>query len=149
MQQFGQFFINHWDLFAALAIILLMLFGGGISRRLRGYEEVAPLEAVGLMNHKDAVLIDVREDKEFQDGHILGARHIPLGKLSGALAGLENLRGKPIIVGCRSGARSASGCAVLRKNGFEEVYNLKGGMLAWQNANLPVNRESKGKKGKK
>jgi rhodanese-related sulfurtransferase len=91
-----------------------------------------------MINHQDAVLIDVREDGEFAEGHILNAIHIPLGALSANLNRLEKYRNAPIIVGCRSGNRSAHACRLLKKKGFENVYNLHGGILAWQNANLPV-----------
>ena len=148
MPKLLEFVINHWDLFLALTIILLMMFSGGLGSRLRGYKQISPLDAVQLLNHDDAVLIDVREDSEFKDGHIIDARHIPLGKLSDRLSELEPFREKPVVVNCRSGHRSASACAKLRQNGFNTVYNLKGGIMAWQSAGLPLQKPSKGKKRK-
>lgn len=148
MSQFLEFASNHWDLFLALAIILFMMFSGGLGGRLRGYKEVGPTESVQILNHDGAVMLDVREDGEYQSGHILESLHIPLGKLNERLAELENFRQKPIIVSCRSGHRSASACAKLRKNGFENVYNLKGGVMAWQNAGLPLQKPGKKKKRK-
>ena len=148
MPKLLEFVINHWDLFLALAIILAMMFSGGLGSRLRGYKQITALEAVQLLNHDDAVLVDVREDSEFNDGHIIDARHIPLGRLGERLDELEAFRDKPIVVNCRSGHRSASACARLRKNGFNSVYNLKGGIMAWQSAGLPLQKPSKGKKRK-
>jgi rhodanese-related sulfurtransferase len=148
MPQLLEFAINHWDLFLALAIILLMMFGGGLGGRLRGYKQIEPLEAVQLLNHEAPVLLDVREDSEYKDGHIIDTLHIPLGKLDGRLDELEKYREKPIIVSCRSGHRSSHACAKLRKKGFETVYNLKGGVMAWQNAGLPLQKPTKGKKRK-
>jgi rhodanese-related sulfurtransferase len=148
MSQFIEFATNHWDLFLALAIILFMMFSGGLGGRLRGYKEIGPAESVQILNHEDAVLLDVREDSEYKDGHVLDSLHIPLGKLSERMGELEKFREKPIIVGCRSGHRSASACGKLRKSGFENVYNLKGGMMAWQNAGLPVQTQTKKKKRK-
>ena len=148
MPQLFEFVTNHWDLFLALAIILFMMFSGGLSSRLRGFSQVEPLEAVQLLNHNDPVLLDVREDSEFKDGHIINALHIPLGKLDSQMAELEKFREKPIIVSCRSGHRSSHACAKLRKNGFETVYNLKGGVMAWQSAGLPLQKPTKGKKRK-
>lgn len=145
MEQYLEFVTNHWDLFLALAIILAMLMGGSLGSRLRGFSQVEASEAVGLINHQDAVVLDVREDKEFDDGHILDSVHIPLGKLGGRLDELANLREKSIIVSCRSGHRSATACAKLRKEGFETVYNLKGGVLAWQNAGLPLQKKKRTK----
>lgn len=148
MSQYIEFAIRHWDLFVALAIILFMMFSGGLTSRLRGFTEIGPAEAVQLINHDGAALLDVREDKEFQEGHILDAIHIPLGKLSGRLGELEELKTKPLVIGCRSGHRSATACAQLRKNGFETVYNLKGGVMAWQSAGLPLQKPGKKKKRK-
>lgn len=149
MQQFFEFATRHWDLFAALLIILVMMFGGGFMRRLRGYQEADALSAVQLMNHDNALLVDVREDSEFREGHILDARHIPLGSLRKRLGELENYKEKPIIVCCRSGQRSASACGLLRKEGYQNVTNLKGGVMAWQNAGLPLIKGTESKKRKK
>jgi len=148
MQRFGEFFINHWDLFLALAVILAMLIGGPIMRRIRGYKEVEPLDAVQLINHQDALLVDVREDSEYRDGHVQDSLHVPLSRFASELGKLENHKEKTIIVGCRSGHRSAKACGILRQNGFESVYNLKGGVMAWQSAGMPLTRGSAKKSGK-
>jgi rhodanese-related sulfurtransferase len=148
MSQLLEFAVNHWDLFLALAIILFMMFSGGLGGRLRGYQQIEPLAAVQMLNHDEPVLLDVREDSEFKDGHIIDALHIPLGKIDSRMEELEKFREKPIIVSCRSGHRSANACAKLRKHGFETVYNLKGGVMAWQSAGLPLQKPTKGKKRK-
>jgi len=148
MSQLLEFAIKHWDLFLALAIILFMMFSGGLGSRIRGFKQIDPSEAVQLLNHEDSVMLDVREDSEYKDGHIIDAVHIPLGKLDQRIAELEKFREKSIIVSCRSGHRSSNACAKLRKDGFETVYNLKGGVMAWQSAGLPLQKPTKGKKRK-
>lgn len=149
MPQYLEFVINHWDLFAALLIILLMMFGGPLFGRLRGYKTLEPMEAVQTINHEGAVVLDVREMREIADGMIIDAIHIPLGALGKRIGELDKFKGQPVVVGCRSGHRSGMACAQLKKHGFENVYNLKGGMLAWHNAGLPLTRETrKGKKKK-
>ncbi|MFA5626343.1 MAG: rhodanese-like domain-containing protein [Thiohalomonadaceae bacterium] len=148
MQQFSEFFINHWDLFLALFATLAMLAYSSFSDRLRGYRNVLPQEAVQLINHQDALLLDVREDSEYSSGHILDSIHIPLGKLRSRFHELAAYKDRAVVIGCRSGHRSGSACAMLRKQGFEKVYNLRGGILAWENANLPVIRGGKRKKKK-
>lgn len=145
MPQLIEFAIKHWDLFLALAIILVMLYGGPIGRRIRGYQETDASGAVRLMNHMEAVLVDVRELKEYQEGHISDSLHIPLSRFDTEAGTLEKFREKPMIVTCRSGHRSAIACGKLRKQGFETVYNLKGGMLAWQDAGLPLSKAGKKK----
>ena len=129
-----------------LMLIAVALLSGGmlvwplIGRRVSGVKEVETLEATQLINHRDAVILDVREDKEFSTGHLPNAKHIPLGQLVARLKDVEKFKNKPIVVNCRSGARSATACGILRKNGFEEVYNLKGGINAWLQANMPVEK---------
>lgn len=130
---------NIWLILLA-AMSGFMLIMPNLGAILRGIKEVGVLEATQMINHRDAVVVDVREDKEWATGHIPHARHIPLGQLSGRLKELEKFKKKPIVVGCRSGHRSASACATLKKNGFEEVYNLKGGIIAWEQAMMPVEK---------
>ena len=149
MDRLFEFSVNHWDLVVALIIILMMMFGGDVMRRIRGFHEVVATDAVTLMNRQNAIYVDVREDKEYSDGHLLDSIHIPLGQLTDRIAELSEYKQQPIIVGCRSGNRSAMGCARLRKQGFEQVYNLKGGILAWQSANLPLESGTKSKKKRK
>jgi len=149
MDRLLEFSINHWDLVLALIIILAMTFGGGIMRRIRGFKEVTAVDAVTLLNREHGVYVDVREDKEYAEGHIIDSIHIPLGQLTERVSELDAYKQQPVIVGCRSGSRSAMGCARLRKAGFEQVYNLKGGILAWQNANLPLEQVGKRKKKRK
>lgn len=146
MQQFGEFFLNHWDLFLALFVILGMLVYTSFNARLRGYQDVPPLEAVQLINHEDAVVVDVREDSEYSAGHVQDSIHIPLGKLNERMAELDAYKSRAVVVGCRSGHRSARACTMLRKQGFEKVYNLRGGILAWESASLPVSKGGKRKK---
>lgn len=140
MEQFLEFFNNHVILsaafFAILVLLLIDVFGAG----MQGFKSASPSEATQLINREDAVVLDVREDNDFQSGHIVNSIHIPLGFLKERVADLEKHKSKPIIVGCRSGSRSASACKTLKKEGFESVYNLKGGMMAWQHANLPLTK---------
>jgi rhodanese-related sulfurtransferase len=150
MSQYYEFATNHWDLFIALPIIIAMLLHNLFGARLRGYQQVEATDAVRIINHDEALVLDVREEKEFVEGHILDSLHIPLGKLGERLSELANAREKSIIVSCRSGHRSATACARLRKEGFTTVYNLRGGVLAWQKAGLPLQKPqpAKGKKRK-
>ena len=103
-----------------------------------GSERVNPMEAVRLINHESAIVLDVRTDSEIEDGRILNAIHIPQQSLANQIKKVEKYRSKPVIAVCRSGNRSSSACATLRKHGFERVYNLAGGVLGWQSAGLPL-----------
>lgn len=130
---------NIWLILLA-AMSGFMLFGGGLLGRLSGIKQVSPQEAVMLFNHQDAVVLDVREQSEWSDGHIAQARHIPLGKLKDRLKELEKYKDRPIVAVCRSGNRSGHACGQLKKAGFENVHNLTGGMQAWEQAGLPKDR---------
>ena len=85
-------------------------------------------------------LVDVREPHEFSGdlGHVAGAELVPLGTIAEAAAGWD--RRAPILLICRSGGRSGRAAAALAGAGFAELYNLSGGMLAWNDAGLPVSR---------
>ena len=138
--QLIEFITNHPMLVFALVAILAMLIGGELRQRLSGVSEIGPVEATRMLNHDNAVMIDMREDKDYREGHIINAIHAPASKLENYTGKLEKYRDQPLIVYCRSGQRSTAVCSKLRKQGFESVYNLKGGVLAWQKAELPLNR---------
>jgi len=118
----------------------LMLLWSFYGNRMRGIKDVDVVEALGLINHKNALVLDVREESEFKSGHILNAKSIPLGKLAERLDELKRNREQPIVVVCRSGQRSASACAALGKQGFAQAYNLSGGVMGWQKSNLPLEK---------
>ncbi len=132
---------NIW-LILLIAVSGFMLFGGsGLIGKVSGVKQIGPQEAVLLFNHDDALVLDVREQSEWADGHISRAKHIPLGQLKTKLAELEKFKDKPIVIVCRSGNRSNTACSVLKKSGFENLHNLTGGMIAWDQAGLPRERK--------
>jgi rhodanese-related sulfurtransferase len=141
ISQLTEFISNHPFLILAALALLAMLIGGEIRRRLSGVKDVGPGEATRLLNHENAIMVDMRSDRDFRDGHIVNALHVP-AENNDMPARLEKYRDRPLIVYCRSGNQSLTVCGKLRKQGFEKVYNLKGGVLGWQQADLPV---SKGK----
>lgn len=138
--QLSAFVAHHWQLVAALVAILALLVGTELQRIFRGFKDIGPTEVTQLLNHKDALLLDVRDEKEYRERHIGTAVHIPLASLAGRVSELEKYKSRPVVAYCRSGQRSARAGALLRKQGFE-VYNLGGGIMAWQNANLPTTRK--------
>ncbi len=126
--------------------IMIALFSGGmliwsfIGNRVRGIRDADAVAALQLINHKNALVLDVREDSEYKAGHLLNAKLIPLGKLKERAGELEKYKAQPIVVVCRSGQRSGMACGILGKLGFSEVYNLSGGVTAWQKQNLPLTK---------
>ena len=88
------------------------------------------------------ILLDVREEEEYSDelGHIHGSRLIPLKQVPAKAVELGELKNSEVVVICRAGVRSSTAAAILTGLGFEHVSNLKGGMLAWNELGLPVER---------
>jgi len=138
MAHLGEFVVNHWLLVTALIVILLLLAVEAAKRRVLGFKEIQPQEAVRLINHEDALMVDVRDDEEYRAGHVLNALLIPYGLMEERLQELEPYKLRPLIVYCRTGQRAARACALLQKHGFARLYKLSGGILAWRGAELPV-----------
>lgn len=139
--QLLEFIGHHPLLFVAFFGVLALLIVTELRSRLSGVRQVGPGEATQLSNREDAVFLDIRDDGEYRNGYIPGAIHIPLKQLPERAAELDKYRDRPLIAYCRSGNRSHGAAGILRKRGFEKVYNLGGGILAWQNANLPMRRQ--------
>ena len=111
-----------------------------VGRLMRPGQEIGPAEAVQLINRRDAVVLDVRDAAEYKSGHITNARNVPEGELEARAKELEKVKARPIIVSCGRGNRSATIAARLRKLGFAEVFSLRGGLAAWQQANMPLEK---------
>ena len=135
-----QFIQNNFLLVGLALVSATMLLWPLVNRLLGGAKQLDTLEAVQKINHQDALVIDVREPAEVAQGKIARAKSIPLGELRNRIGELEKHKTKPIIMVCRSGSRSAGACGILSKQGFTEVYNLAGGMIAWQQSNLPTEK---------
>jgi len=133
----GDFILNNLALVALFLASGVMLFWPEILKLAGGGgAEIGTLEATRLMNQGSLVL-DVRDEKEFAAGHLPKARHIPLGGLAGRLGEIGKFKDKPVIV---TGARAGAACRLLRASGFNNVFQLKGGIAAWQQASLPVEK---------
>lgn len=134
-----------WVLLAIAAATFLVV---DTIRNLSSKSLISPLEATLKINRDDAVVIDVREQGEYAQGHMPNARHIPLGELDRRIPELEKLKPAPIILCCATGSRSRTAIAKLQKAGFENIFNLRGGLLEWEKAGNPLTtgRKPKGKK---
>lgn len=104
-----------------------------------GFWEATPATARG--NLEGYRVIDVRQPEEYvgQLGHIDGAELVPLGGLLDACEGWD--RGQPLLMVCRSGARSHRACLALQDEGFQHLTNLVGGMIAWNQSGYEVSRD--------
>ena len=123
------------SLVVSLAVALgLSLCGCGATM-----ENVSPRQAMALID--DGVyLLDVRTPPEYAAGHIAGAALIPVQELEARVSELADHKGKPVLVYCRSGRRSAIAVKILRRAGFGELFDLERGLIAWKRENLPLTR---------
>lgn len=136
MNSDSDFLLNNWILIVLWFFILYLL----IKSFVKDKWERSPQQVIQLMNRDDALLLDVRESNELSEGYIEGSKHIPSGETKKRLNEVEKFKQKPLVVVCRSGHRSAGVLSTLRRSGFEQVYILRGGILAWQNDKLPLSK---------
>jgi len=137
-------FINHHTWLVSAFIVLLIFFLGleFRTRRMRA-SQVSPSAAVQLINHSDALVIDIREQAVFEQGHIINAVNMAGPTLDIDSPRLQKYRDKPLIVVCQTGHTALAQATRLREKGWGQVSVLSGGMAAWIEGNLPV---QKGKK---
>ena len=133
-----KFIVDNWMLIALALVSGTMLLVPMLQGAASGGLE--PSAAVNLMNREKAVVIDVCDAAEFAAGHVASAKNIPLSDLESKLAGVVKNKTLPVILVCKSGARSSRAVAIAKKMGFENAQSLSGGLTAWRNANLPVEK---------
>ncbi len=130
----------------------MMLFGGALAsgvmllwpllvKPFRSGKELGPFEAVQLINRNDAMVIDLRDTGEYESGHIAGARHLPERQLVERLPELEKFKDRPLLVTCRSGMRASAAVHVMRRKGFDQAVSLRGGIAAWEQAGMPLQKK--------
>lgn len=130
----------HWAALAAATSAILLF---DLIRNRDGEANLSPVDATLKINRDDALVLDIRTQDEFSKGHIVGARHVPVADLERRLPDLDKYKTKPVIVCCQSGVRSATVLTTLRKAGFEQVFNLRGGLQEWERAGQPLSRARK------
>jgi rhodanese-related sulfurtransferase len=136
-----QFVQNNW------ALILVMILSGGmllwplVQKRLGPMREIGVIQATQLINRQNAVMLDVRETKDYQGGRVPNALHIPLSELASRGSELGKYTGRPVIAYCDRGNLSRSAASALLKLGFSDVHTLRGGVRAWSEAGLPLHKD--------
>ena len=134
-----KFLIDNWMLIAiALAsggMLVWPLIAGGMNAGA-----LSASGAVQLMNREKAVVVDVSEAGVFAAGHVVGAKNVPLGQLEEKLAAAVKNKALPVILVCATGARANRAVAVAKKLGYEQAQALGGGLKAWKEANLPLEK---------
>ena len=134
------FLIENWFLVVAAVVSGAMLLWPLLTSGTQG-AAVSPAEAVQLVNREKGVLIDVSEPEEYAKGHAFGSRNIPFGQVEGQKS-LPTNKALPLVVVCPTGARAGRAAGMLRKLGYEKAQVLAGGLKAWREANLPVEKSA-------
>jgi rhodanese-related sulfurtransferase len=127
-------------------LLLAVAFASGAmilwpyARRGVGGPFASPAEATLLINRQDALLLDVRDAAAFGAGHVINAKNIPLAQLEARAGDLAKFKDKPVICHCENGSQAGAALAVLKKQGFNNLFNLRGGYAAWKQAGLPTEK---------
>jgi len=129
------FVLQNIFIIAVAVVSGAMLMWPGFSRA-RGVNGVDTTGATQLVNHEQAVFVDIRPPVEYEKGHIAQARNVPVDDIETRASSLP--KNKPLIVVCNNGRTAARAAAQFKAKGFEKVHTLNGGLIAWQQAGLPV-----------
>lgn len=143
MERIPEFVANHPLMFAALAATIVMIAIAEYQRARRVATPVSPSRATRLSNSDDAVFIDARAKKDYEQGHLPGARHVPAREVEQYLKQLEKLRERPLVLYDDGGMDAERAAKVLARNGFQQLYALQGGMPAWRKAELPLETQAR------
>lgn len=141
MEKLPEFIANHLFLVTLLiaisSLLLWNIFAGSI-----GVTQVAPAEVTRLINHENAQVLDLRSAEEFEKGHIINSVNLAVSTLEEKQKELEKYRDKTVILCCNQGQESVRVARILKMKGLEKLFCLKGGISAWQNANLPLTKST-------
>ena len=133
--------VNHW-LVAATAVVLVLVLVFEFRARAEGFASLTPQDVIRLMN-RGAVVIDLRPAEQYAAGHLSGARRMDGDQILKAADTLKKYKQKALIVYDESGSLSGSAARQLKTQGFEQAFNLRGGVTAWRADNLPLEKGSK------
>lgn len=140
LERLPEFIGNHPVLSLAFIGLTVALIALEVGRFTRGYKAIGPAQLTGLINRENALVIDVSGAADFEKGHILGSKHVPMSQFDPENKTLAKAKELPIAVVCRTGMVSAGAAKRLVKAGFKQVSWLDGGIAAWQQADLPLSK---------
>lgn len=140
MIQIQQFVVAQWQLVLIFVLSGVMILWPIFQRRMSGAVDISVNELTRMINDGKAVIVDVREPKEFVDGKVPGAKHVPLSQLKERLADLDRNKEQPVIVYDARGPRAHSAASTLARAGFKQLHSLQGGFKAWKDAGMPLEK---------
>ncbi len=139
MALFLEFLAQEWILVLALLVVAAML---AWHEARKAGPSVTPQQAINLINGEQGVFVDLRDNADFRQGHIIDTLHIPSAKLAERMAELVKYKEKPVVLVCKMGQQSGAASKQLKAAGFSRVYKMTGGMMEWSNLQLPVTSKS-------
>jgi rhodanese-related sulfurtransferase len=143
MQRIVEYTTNHPLLVAAAVAVAIATAVIELRQRARGTAMVSSNDVVQLTNRGGALLLDIRDQAQFESGHIIDSRHIPAAELATRADTLKKFKEKPVVVYCDNGFSSAAAARTLRGLGFTKVATLRGGLQSWKQDNLPLVKGAK------
>lgn len=138
MDQIIEFSTNHWPMVVSFVVLLALAIN--LEFKKSG-AALSTHQMTAKINSEDALVIDVREAKDFKAGHIVDSINVPLIKIDSEIKNLEKYKSRVLIVVCQLGQHSGQAVRKLESAGFEKVSRLSGGISAWRAENLPVIRD--------
>jgi len=137
MDRLLEFVVSHPFLVALAIAMLVVTLAYEVRTQAGSFAAVSPMEAVRLVN-QGAILVDVRSGVDFKAGHIGNARNVPGSEIASGAESLARFKEKTLIMCCDTGMTSGSAARQLTRLGFKQVFNLRGGLSAWRQDNLPL-----------
>ncbi len=137
IDQLFEFAFNHYLLVSIFIALLIAFF---MHERRQGGATVSPADLVNLINREEAVVLDVRDRKEFKEGHIVDSVNIPYASVDNSMQELEKFKERKVVIVCKMGQHSSAVGKKLKGLGFSEVQRLSGGISEWRSSNLPLVR---------
>ena len=134
MEQAFDFINNNWMLVSVWALFLIAFLW---DNNQRSGASISPAQATQMINKQDAMVLDIRDKKDFEAGHLANAKNIPYASLAERMSELESAKEHPTVLVCKSGQSVGMAGKTLKQKGFQ-VFRLSGGMIEWTNQNLPV-----------
>ncbi len=141
MEQVLEFVGNHPLLSGGFVAVLLLLVWTEVSRRLQGFKELTPAQAVAWINDPTAVVVDVSPADDFNKGHIINARSLPMSRIAQGDTEVRKLTDRRVLVVCKTGQNASQAAASLKKAGVDDIAILKGGMASWIGDQYPVTKQ--------
>lgn len=138
MDRIIDFLVQEWALWAAFFAILALLIALEVKEYLFGPGRLSPQQVTHMINRENAVIVDIREMGSFQKGHIIGAMNITFSQLNDKIKELNKYKDRPLIIVCDNDRNAAQAAKTLKKEGFENIFSMQGGINAWQSASLPL-----------